>query len=200
MHKLINKFNSPFFKTLAVAFVLLGLEGCAAMVAGTAATGVMVAQDRRTTGTMVEDKSIEVKSFHALNELLKENSKAHVSAISYNNRVLLVGQAPTDHLKNKIEDAVRSVAKVRHLHNEISLAAPTSTLTRSSDGWITTKIKSEMLINKDINPTRVKVVTEDGIVYLMGLVTPQEEQVAVDIARHTKGVKKVVKIFEYIAA
>lgn len=193
MHKLT-------IKTITLIAVIIGLEGCAAMVAGTAATGVMVAQDRRTTGTMVEDKSIEVKSFNALNEMIKDDSKAHVSAVSYNNRVLLVGQAPTEAMRNKLEDTVRRVSKVRHLHNEVSIAAPTSVLTRSSDSWITTKIKGEMLINKEINPTRVKVLTEDGIVYMMGLVTPEEEQVAVDIARHTNGVKKVVKIFEYIAS
>lgn len=176
------------------------LSGCAAMVAGTAATGVIVAQDRRTTGTIVEDKSIEIKSFHALNELLQDESKANVSAISYNNRVLLLGQAPSEALRKKAEDAVRHVAKVRHLHNEIALSAPTSYLTRSSDGLITAKIKSGMLLNKEINPSRVKVITEDGIVYLLGLVTPDEERIAVDISRHTRGVKKVVKIFEYIAS
>lgn len=200
MHKLNYKTKIPFFKTIALIAVLIGLEGCAAMVAGTAATGVMVAQDRRTTGTMVEDKSIEVKAFHALNDLIQNDSKAHVSAVSYNNRVLLVGQAPTEALRSKIEDTIRRVAMVRHLHNEVSIAAPTSMLTRSSDAWITAKIKGEMLVNKDINPTRVKVITEDGIVYLMGLVTPNEERVAVDVARHTKGVKKVIKIFEYIAS
>ncbi|HRE30618.1 MAG TPA: BON domain-containing protein, partial [Candidatus Berkiella sp.] len=116
---------------------------------------------------------------------------------SYNNRVLLVGQVPTRKMRTDIEQAVKRVAKVKQLHNEIQLNAPTPLLTRSRDSWITTKIKGEMAVTQDFNPTRVKVVTEDGIVYLLGLIKKEEEFVAVDIARHVKGVKKVVKIFEY---
>lgn len=175
------------------------LQGCAAVVAGTAATGVVVAQDRRTTGTIVDDKSIELKSVQSIhNSLNNEERNTNVSVVSYNNRVLLIGQAPSDAIKSKVEEAVRRAASAKQLHNEIQIAAPTSLLTRSSDSLITTKIKSAMLLNKNLNPTRVKVVTEDGVVYLLGIVRPEEEELAVDIARHTKGVKKVVKIFEYV--
>lgn len=173
------------------------LSGCAAVVAGTAATGIMVAQDRRTTGTIVEDQSIELKARQAIQQVLREEDKSHVSTISYNNNVLLIGQAPTEELRQRLETAVKDVTKVNSVHNEINVAAPTSLLTRSSDSWITTKIKSEMTLHKNLNPTRVKVVTEDGVVYLLGIVTPEEEKIAVDIARHTKGVKRVVKVLEY---
>lgn len=174
------------------------LSGCAAVVAGTAATGILVAQDRRTTGTIVEDQSIELKARQAVTDALKEEEKAHVSTISYNNNVLLIGQAPTEELRQKVEQAVRDVSKVRSIHNEINVAAPTSVMTRSSDSWITTKIKSEMTLHRNLNPTRVKVITEDGIVYLLGIVKPEEEEIAVNIARHTRGVKRVVKMFEYL--
>jgi osmotically-inducible protein OsmY len=174
------------------------LSGCAAVVASSAATGILVAQDRRTTGTIVEDQSIELKARQAVTNTLREEEKAHVSTISYNNNVLLIGQAPTDELRDKVEQAVKDVAKVRSIHNEIIVAAPTSVMTRSSDGWITTKIKSEMTLHRNLNPTRVKVITEDGIVYLLGIVKPDEEEIAVNIARHTKGVKRVVKMFEYL--
>lgn len=173
------------------------LQGCAAVVAGTAATSVMVAQDRRTTGTIVEDKSIELKALQAIVDASHNNSDVHIGATSYNNRVLLVGQAPSLKIRSEIENAVRKIDKIKQVHNEIVIAPPTSLLTRSHDSWITAKIKSEMIVTKDFNPTRVKVTTEDGIVYLMGIVKKPEEQIAVDIARHTKDVKKVVKIFEY---
>lgn len=173
------------------------LHGCAAVVVGTAATSAVVAQDRRTTGTIVEDKTIQLKVMHAINEVIKGNPDVRVDAISYNNRVLLIGQVPSRRLRTDIENAAKSVKKVRQIHNEITLSSPTPILQRSKDSWITTKIKSEMALTKDLNPTRVKVVTEGGIVYLMGIVNSQEEEITVDIARHTKGVKKVVKIFEY---
>lgn len=174
------------------------LSGCAAVVASTAATGIIMAQDRRTTGTIVEDQSIEFKARKAVASALEEEEKANVSTISYNNNVLILGQAPTEELRDKVEQAVKDVAKVKTIHNEIKVAAPTSTLTRSSDTWITTKIKSEMTLHRNFNPTRVKVITEDGVVYLLGIVKPEEEDIAVNIARHTKGVKRVVKMFEYL--
>ena len=197
---------NPFSKTLALCLIIPAavslLQGCAAaVVAGTAATGVVIAQDRRTTGTIVDDTGIELKAIQSIHQALSQDERNyHVSVLSYNNRVLVIGQAPTEAIKIKIENAVRQVAKIKQLHNEIQLAAPTSLLTRSNDSIITTKIKSAMVLNRDLNPTRIKVVTEDGVVYLLGIVTLAEEEIAIDIARHTKGVKKVVKIFEYQAA
>ncbi|MCS5710787.1 BON domain-containing protein [Candidatus Berkiella aquae] len=184
-------------KLLCIPIVLGLLQGCAAVVAGGAASSVMMAQDRRTPGTIVEDKSIQLKCTRAIHDVTEEDPNVHVAAVSYNNRVLLVGQVPTRKMRSDIEDAVKRVAKVKQLHNEIQLNSPTPLLTRSKDSWITTKIKGEMAVTQDFNPTRVKVVTEDGIVYLLGLIKKEEEFVAVDIARHVKGVKKVVKIFEY---
>lgn len=192
------KINYPkTSKIISLTTLLIMLPGCAAVVAGTAATSVMVAQDRRTTGTIVEDKSIELKATKAIRDIAGNHPDAHVSAISYNNRVLLVGQVPSSRMRTAIEEEVRTISKVRQVHNEITLDPPTTLKTRSNDSWITTKIKSEMTVTKDLNPTRVKVTTENGIVYLMGIVTPLEEEITVDIARHTKGVRKVVKIFEY---
>lgn len=196
---LTHKFLQTIKTACLLGVALSVLQGCAAVVAGTAATGVVVAQDRRTTGTIVDDKGIELKSAQSIHQVLTENEQnTNVSVVSYNNRLLLIGQAPSEEIRNKIEDAVRRTAKAKQLHNEVEIAAPTSLLTRSSDSVITTKIKSAMLVNKEINPTRVKVVTEDGVVYLLGIVSPREEEIAVDLARHTKGVKKVVKIFEYV--
>lgn len=174
------------------------LQGCAAVVASSAATGVAVANDRRTTGTIVDDKGLELKSVQSIhNALSQDEQNTNVSVISYNNRVLLIGQAPNNEVRSRVEAAVKDVTKFKQLHNEIVIAPPTSLMTRSADSVITTKIKSTMLLNRDLNPARVKVITEDGVVYLLGIVTPEEEEIAVDIARNTKGVAKVVKIFEY---
>lgn len=175
----------------------LFLTGCAAVVVGTAATSAVVAHDRRTTGTFIEDKSIQIKAIQCVQRIAKDDPNVNVSVVSYNNRVLLVGQAPTRQIKADIDAEIRNIEKVKQVHNEIQLKAPTNLKERSIDSWITTRIKSEMAVTKDFNFTRVKVVTEDGIVYLMGIIKPQEEAIAVDIARHVKGVNKVVKIFEY---
>jgi osmotically-inducible protein OsmY len=174
------------------------LQGCAAVIVGSAATSAVVAaQDRRTAGTIVEDTSIQIKALQAVKDQTMENPNIHVSVISYNNRVLLIGQVPSQKIRSDIEQSVKKIEKVRQVHNEMLVKAPTSIKVRSSDSWITAKVKSEMAVTRDINPTRVKVTTEDGIVYMMGIVKPFEEEITVDIARHTKGVKKVVKIFEY---
>jgi osmotically-inducible protein OsmY len=185
------------YKIFSLCLLFAFLHGCAAVVAGTAATSAVVAQDRRTAGTIVEDKSIQLKATQAIKDVAQDNPAVSVVAISYNGRVLLVGQAPSKKVRVDIEKEVRTIEKVKHVHNEITLSSPISGMTRSSDSWITTKIKSEMALTKEFNPTRVKVITEDGVVYLMGIVKEDEEYIAVDIARHVKGVKKVVKIFEY---
>ncbi|MBI2791695.1 MAG: BON domain-containing protein [Gammaproteobacteria bacterium] len=189
-----------FHKTTAIIgllAVISFLHGCAAVVVGAAASSAVVAQDRRTAGTIIEDKSIQLKAIQAIYEVAEDDPAIHVAAISYNNRVLLVGQVPSRNIRYEIEKSVKDVEKIRQVHNEILIKAPTSMLQRSNDSWITTKIKGEMAVTKDLNPTRVKVITEDGTVYLMGIVTPLEEEITVDIARHTKGVQRVVKIFEY---
>lgn len=194
----LNRFSKQLILGLVIPGVL-GLQGCApVIIAGTAAAGMMIAQDRRTTGTIVDDNSIELKTMQAIRQALGEDERqAHVSVLSYNNRVLLIGQASTEAIKRKIESTARQAAKVKQLHNEIEITAPTSLVVRSNDSITTAKIKSAMVLNREINPTRIKVITENGIVYLLGIVTPHEEEVAVNIARHSKGVKKVVKIFEY---
>jgi osmotically-inducible protein OsmY len=175
------------------------LQGCVAVVAGTAATSVMVAQDRRTAGTILEDKTIQLKALNVIKDTVDADPRVHVTPVSFNNRVLLVGQAPSRRIRAEIEQGVRSIHKIKHLHNEITVADVTPLKVRSVDSWITTKIKSEMALTKEIQTGRIKVTTEDGVVYLMGIVKANEDEIAVDIARHTKGVHKVVKIFEYEA-
>jgi len=169
---------------------------CAPLFVSGAATGAVVAADRRTSGTIVDDKGIEIKAFHALsnnNELWK---KAHITAISYNNVLLLVGQAPTEALKLEAEHAVDNIPKVRTVYNEITIGQPISMKKRGHDTWISTQMKARLVSSKDIHPTQVKVLTENGTLYLMGILTPAEEDEAVRLAKSIKGVNSIIKMFE----
>lgn len=195
--------QSRSIKKLGVlALIMMSLSGCAAVVVGTAATtGAVVSQDRRTTGAVVEDSSIEYKAKSIVDALTPthQREKVHVNVVSYNGNVLLLGQVPNDIFVHKIIPEIKQIPKVNKVINELTYDPATSLLVRSNDSMLTTKVKTAMMMQSDrINATRVKVVTENSIVYLMGIISKEEEKIAVDIARHVKGVKKVVKIFEYM--
>lgn len=183
--------------TLVFCYSATYLSGCAVVAAGSAATtGAVMAQDRRTTGTIVEDKSIELKATRELYKILNAEPKSNIKIVSYNNNVLLLGQSPNAKIRSEVEQSVKKIAKVRSVHNEIKIAPDLPLAEQSKDAWITARIKSNMLLAKHFRSNRVKVVTEDRVVYLMGILDKSEENVAVDIARNTKGVARVVKMFE----
>lgn len=172
------------------------LSGCFGLAAtGIVATAISV-DDRRTTGIQVEDESIEWKSAARIREQFKD---VHVNAVSYNLSVLLVGQVPSEEVKKQIEDTVRGVPNVKNVTNELVVAGNTSLAARGNDGLVTSNVKARMVGNGKVSPNHVKVVTENGVVYLLGLVTQAEADVATDVARTTAGVSRVVKVFEYIA-
>lgn len=185
------------FIALALSSTVL-LQGCVAMVAGGAATGVAVAHDQRSAGAIVDDQGIEIKALSTLKSDREIYKQAHVSVTSYNGIVLVTGEAPSEALRKRIGELVSKVDKVRRVHNEVTLAAPSSMVARSNDTYLTSKVKARMIGTKGFDSTRVKVVTEGGVVYLMGLVTRKEADIATDIARQTDGVQRVVKIFEYV--
>lgn len=202
MNKNMNK-NIYLLKILAATTVLcyttVQLSGCAAVAAGSAVTtGAMITQDRRTNGTIVEDKSIEFKATKATYSILDKQSKPNIKVVSYNNNVLLLGQAPNAKMRSEVEQSIKKIAKVRSVHNEIKVEKDHSLKEQANDAWITTKIKSEMLLTKHFKTNHVKVVTEGGVVYLLGILHQSEDEIAVNIARHTKGVVRVVKMFEYL--
>ena len=171
------------------------LQGCGAlMVTGAAATAVMVS-DRRTTGTYVEDESIEWK---VIDRLRDKFPGAHVNSTSYNRRVLLTGEVHTEDIKKRVEDAVRKIDNVKEVTNELQVAGVSSMASRGSDSLVTSNVKARMVNNGKFSTNHVKVLTEAGVVYLMGLVTPAEADAAVEIARTTSGVNRVVKVFEYL--
>ena len=182
---------------LTVAALGGALSGCVALVGGGAAVAGMSAVDRRTTGTQVEDQSIELRAGNRIGEVMGD--KARASVTSYNRMVLLTGQAGNATDKATIEKLVREQSTVRQVYNEIEVVPFTATLgQRSQDSLITTKVKASLVNAKDISASAVKVVTENNVVYLMGIVTPRESKRAAEIARGVNDVTKVVRLFEVI--
>lgn len=184
----------PLLPCLLILFLL---NGCAAAVVGSGAAAAGVAFDRRTAGTVIEDEAIELKARKALIENKELNEQTHINITSYNTYVLVSGEAPTETYKNQVIDIVRSLPKVTHVYDEIRIAAPSAMLSRSSDSVITTKLKTKLLATENVKGIHIKIVTESGVVYLMGLVTPEEAELATSVARQTGGVQKVVKLFLY---
>jgi osmotically-inducible protein OsmY len=173
------------------------LQGCAGvLIAGAAGTTALVVHDRRTPGTLVDDQNIELTAIDRFYKDKELYEQAHIAVTSYNNVVLLTGEAPTQALKTRAEAIVRDLPKVRQVHNEIVVATPSSFAERSHDTALATKVKGTLLTNQ-FDPLRVKVVAHAGTVYLMGLVTQDEAETATEIVRQTGGVQRVVKLFEY---
>ena len=170
------------------------LQGCFPLAATGIGAGALVATDRRTTGIYIEDEAIELKSLRAFMRF----PSAHVNATSYNRRVLLTGEAPSDEAKKQIEDTIRGIDNVKDMVNEMQVAGASSYAARGADSLVTSNVKARMVNNGKFSPMHVKVVTEAGVVYLMGIVDKQEAEAAVDIARTTSGVSRVVKVFEYM--
>ncbi|MCX7627221.1 MAG: BON domain-containing protein [Methylophilaceae bacterium] len=175
-----------------------GLSGCAPVVAGGAAAGGLMVADRRTSGAYVEDQGIELKAEKRIMEQLGD--KIHANVTSFNRNVLITGEAIDEATKKRAEEIVKSVENVRSVTNELIIAGASSLSSRSNDAYLTSKVKARMLAENKFPANVVKVVTENSVVYLMGMVTRKEAEDAVEIARGTEGVQKVVKVFEYITA
>ena len=173
------------------------IHGCAPLVVGGAAAGgVMVAQDRRTVGTLTEDEGIEIRVGARIGETFRDLT--HVNVTSFNRTVLLTGEVPDAAAKTEIERIARGVENVRSVYNETAVSGVTSYTARSNDGIITSKVKGRFVDSGKFNALHVKVVTENNVVYLMGLVKKQEAADPTEIARTTSGVQKVVRVFEYL--
>jgi osmotically-inducible protein OsmY len=187
--------------TLLVAATISGLAGCAAAVVGGAAAGAVIAHDRRTTGTIVEDQAIELRAGERLRSDPEIAQQTHINVTSYNQVVLLSGEAPSAALRDRAGELVRQDEKVREVYNELMIAAPSAMSSRSSDTWLTTKVKTALVNVPEVegfDPTRVKVVTERGVVYLFGLLTHAEADAVTETARRVGGVQRVVRLFEYL--
>ena len=190
-----NDCLTMLFRAIAIAAVLATLPGCFPLVATGMGAAVLVADDRRTTGSIVDDEGIENK---ALLRITQRHSEAHANVTSYNRIVLITGEARSAEARSDIERIVREVENVRSVQNEMSVGQTTTLMMRGNDSVQTSKVKARMLDANKFRANHVKVVTENGIVYLMGIVKRQEAQDATDIARTTSGVQRVVRVFEYM--
>jgi osmotically-inducible protein OsmY len=187
-------------KTLAslllAAFAASALQGCFPMIATGVTTGLLAAVDRRTVGAQTEDEAIEWKATVRAREQLGD--KAHLNFTSYNRKVLISGEAITPEIRFQAENIVARIPNVLGVYNEVVVGPPSSFVNRSNDAFITSKIKSRTLDSQKFSPIRVKVITEANVAFLFGIVTQEEAEAAINVARTTAGVKKVVNLLEIV--
>lgn len=175
------------------------LQGCvpAVFVAGAAAGGSVI-YDNRGMKIIVEDRNIVSQAEQRLASDKALKTQAHVVITTLNHNVLLAGQAPTKELSDEAERLVKAMSKVNVVYNEIAIEDPTAHKVRAHDAWLTTKIKTLLLAEKNLRSTQIKILTENSVVYVLGLVTRGQGDLATDKIRQIDGVEKVVKLFEYI--
>jgi osmotically-inducible protein OsmY len=188
-------------KSILTALLALGLlpalQGCFPIVVGGAGMAVAVAVDRRSSGTYMDDEAIEWKALNRVNSELGD--KVHLNTTSYNRKLLLTGEVFNEESRVTAERVARNVENVKDVVNELRVAPTSGIAARSNDSYISSKVKARFVDQKEFRLQHVKVTTEAGTVYLMGIVTEREAAAATDVARTTTGVSKVVKVFEYIS-
>lgn len=183
---------------VTLIILCFGLQGCI-FVAGAAAgaAGIAVVYDHRKLEKIALDQTIT----NCINDQIKLDSElscnTHIEVTTFNQVVLLTGEALTTELSQKAESIAHHTGDVKKVYNQITIKGPSSSLTRASDSWITTKIKTEMLATKGLQSGSIKVLTENGTVYLMGIVTHEQADIAVEISRQVSGVQRVIRIFQY---
>lgn len=186
----------PLAAIALCATVGVAVQGCMGMAVGGAVMGTLAATDRRTFGAQAEDKAIVVKGESRIPRLVA--GAGHVNLSSFNRKVLLTGEVRDEAMKADVEREVAAIENVQSVVNELAIGGASSFTSRSSDSLITGKVKASFVDTRDLYANSIKVVTERGIVYLMGRVTPREGEIAGKVASGVSGVQKVVKVFEYI--
>ena len=186
------------YKLLMILTSLVLLQGCAGLLVAGGATGGAMATDRRTVGTQLSDQTIEMRALHRLGETKPLWDNSRLAVVTTNGKALLLGQTPDDNGRRQAEEVVRGVPGVQDVFNEIRIGQPVSLSVQSRDTWLTSKVKSTLLAEKNLDGTKIKVVTENSEVFLIGLVTQREADIAVLLTRNIGGVAKVVTVFEYV--
>jgi len=196
--------NPPLTRTrrtvctvLAAAALAAGLSACAPLIVGGAVVGGVMAVDRRTTGTQIEDEGIELRAANRIRETLGD--RVHVNVTSYNRQALLTGEVPNAQDRQTVEQIVSQVENTRSVVNDLAVAPNTTLGQRSNDTFITGKVRASLVDAQDISANSFKVVTERNIVYLMGRVSQREANRATEIARGVSDVRKVVRVFEIVS-
>ncbi|GHU14044.1 hypothetical protein FACS189441_2810 [Betaproteobacteria bacterium] len=179
---------------LALAVTLPMLQGCFGIALVGATTGALAVSDRRSIGAQTDDQAIELKASARLSKALKEVS--HLNFTSYNRRVLLTGEVPSEAVKAQVAEAVGRIENVQGIYNELAIAGNSSLASRSSDSYVTSKVKARFIDADEFSANHVKVVTEAGTVFLLGIVNQREANAAVQVARTTSGVQKVVNVLK----
>ena len=183
------------FAMLLVSASTLLLQGCFPLAATGIGAAVLLVDDRRSTGVYVEDENIEWKARGRLVERFKDS---HVNVTSFNLTVLLTGEVPTEQMKQEVGETIRGIASVKNVVNELVVGGSSTYTSRANDGLITTNTKTRFINNGKFSINHVKVVTEAGTAFLMGIVTREEGDAATELARSTSGISRVVKVFEIV--
>jgi len=189
---------SGYHKTVILLSSLLILQGCAAVFIAGAAGGLTLAHDKRSSQTILDDQSIEYQISDKIAKDQELKLRSHINVISYNSIVLLTGETPEKSMRARAANAAKNNDMVKRVYNAIKVMEPTSLKSRNNDTWITTKVKTKLLGRKEVDGFRIKVVTENASVFLMGLIPKDQADAAADTASQVAGVKRVIKIFEYI--
>ncbi|WP_346832518.1 BON domain-containing protein [Pseudomonas abietaniphila] len=185
--------------SLMALTLCLGISGCSSVINASREAPIDDDRGTRTFGSKIDDSLIETKVAVNIAKASPDlDNNSHIVVTSFNGVVLLAGQTPRADLKQLAEQTASQVQKVKKVNNELQVIAPSSILARSNDAWLTSKIKTEMLTDSAIPGSRIKVVTENGIVYLLGLLTQAEATRATNLVQGVSGVQKIVKLFEYI--
>ncbi|MDN3700283.1 BON domain-containing protein [Vibrio artabrorum] len=188
--------STRLFKLICALLLTWSLSGCAGIFIAGAATTANLVTDTRTTKEIWNDNNIEFE-VAAITNKQPYRGRVRATASSYRGSVVLMGQATTDSERRAFESQAKEVAGVKNIHNQIRVKEPLSVSAISKDSWTTTKVKSALLANAELNGIKVKVITEDSEVFLLGLVSRKHADIATDIARNISGVKQVIRAFEY---
>ncbi len=190
--------NARLSALVRLLLVVSLVSSCASIISATRSEPIKEDYGKRSFGRFIDDAIVETKARVNLKKADPELAKAHLGVTSFNGVVLLAGQVPTQELKELAGRVTSEVRNVRRLHNELSIAGPISMPARANDAWLTSKVKTKLLAAKQIRGRRIKVVTENGVVHLMGLVSRAEADRVVEVVKGTFGIQKIVRIFEYI--
>ncbi|UCU99634.1 BON domain-containing protein [Acidovorax radicis] len=193
----MNRTQRTVCTALAITALAAGLSACAPLIVGGAVMGGVMAVDRRTAGTQIEDEGIELRAANRIRETLGD--RAHVNITSYNRQALLTGEVPSALDREKVEKIMAQVDNTRSVVNDLAVMPPSSLSQRSTDTFITGKVRASLVDANDISANSFKVVTERNVVYLMGRVSQREAQRATEIARGVSNVSKVVRVFEILS-
>lgn len=183
---------------LMALIAALAISGCTTIVDATTDKPIQLNPGKRTLGAIIDDEQLETVAQVNINKANPQLDQAHINTVAFNGIILLTGQVPTNDLRLQAGETVKQIHGVRQVFNEIQVQGRTSFLSRTNDGWLTTKVKSTLIGHKDIDSGRIKVVTEDGVVYLLGLLSRTEADKAASVVSNIGGVQKVVKAVEYI--